>query len=684
MRKRSITGVVLFVLLGIFVFCSCQQAEKKVTEDNDKTKNKMFLDSLITLCQINPDSARIALQHNLSSSKIQEDSNLYFMLFKYYGGLLYNIGEVDSSKYFLNKAKDYWKNQKDSAGQYTYGVTLNNLAYITNNEGNFDVSTNYHDKALCVSKKNKFSDLLISTLLSKVNMLSKRENYGEAIECVEEAIKVCDELQDSSRMISCLQAYADVYVNCNFFEEAQIQFQEVQKYKSSFTPRSLFTHHNSKGRMFYLKGEYIEARDEFINANKQWEYLDLFDKLIVSNNLAEIFLFCEQADSAKVYLDYLTEQLPVYKGFSDFEMNYYSLMGEYFKKKNKDKEASRAFQKADEIRNKNGVDNVLNKLHTQRRALFLFEIGDYRKAFIELQRYNQLNRNILEENNRKQVSTLKYRYQRDTSLVRQQETILNQEMTVKHLAARQNYMLIIGGLVFVFIAGVILWWRNSECKKQEIQSLTHARDVAVLRMENARNRISPHFMFNVLNAVMRDKDSNSNMEQNLKAFTHLLQANLSNVDSIGIPLSQELKFVKDFVMLDNLRFQSDIEYKEEIGLEVNVDMLIPSMCIHILVENAIKHGLRPKQGKKELCIKVEKGKGEKIISVIDNGVGRGFYQKQHGTGTGMKVLKQFISIVNQNNLAKIRFEIVDLKDAKGASSGTVSILKIPQNINYKI
>ncbi|MCG6187696.1 tetratricopeptide repeat-containing sensor histidine kinase [Maribellus maritimus] len=670
------------ILLLFFLTSSCKNNAQYQQSTGEKiSATDSILNNLVSLANSYPDSARREIREYMDDPFFSKDSNLYYHLLKYYGGLVHSYGEIDSSNYYLLKALKYWEKQKTEKGQYTHSVVLNNLAFNYFTLGLIDSSLYYHNKAIEIATAGSYNDILISTLLSKSNLSRSSDKYGEAIESIEKAITVADIEKDSAGMISSLQAYADLYVDCGFYEEAEQQFREALKYKKHFTPYSKYAHFNSKGRMYYLQNEYEKAKNEFLNAYKQWDFIDLFSKLLISNNLAESYLYCSKIDSSRIYLNFLQSQLPVFKGIPDFEFNYYSLRGEYFEKKGDLKKAAVLFLKADSVGVSNSIDVVLNKLHTQRNAEHYIKINNFKKAYDEVQKYNQLNQNILKENNRKQISALKYRYQRDTTLIKQQETILLKDAEVRNLAERQKLIVIIVLLLLFITGGFIFWRRNSERKKREMLALKFTNDIAALRMESTRNRISPHFMFNVLNSIVKKKGSIEEVETSLKTFIGLLQSNLINIDSLGVPLSQELKFVKDFVALDNLRFNSDVEYIEEIAKGVNLEMLIPSMSIHILVENAIKHGLRPREGKKVLTISVKSDGRGTTIDVKDNGVGRKAKYKTHGAGVGSKVLNQFISIINQNNKEQIQMEYIDLIDDLGEAMGTIARLFVPNHIN---
>jgi LytS/YehU family sensor histidine kinase len=107
------------------------------------------------------------------------------------------------------------------------------------------------------------------------------------------------------------------------------------------------------------------------------------------------------------------------------------------------------------------------------------------------------------------------------------------------------------------------------------------------------------------------------------------------------------------------------------------------MIIQIPVENAIKHGLYPLEGSQKLQIRIEQLDRRLLIRVIDNGVGfekSGSWSK--GTGTGLKVLYEVISLLNSKNENKISFEIRELFQETEGCAGTTVQISIPQNYQF--
>ena len=110
------------------------------------------------------------------------------------------------------------------------------------------------------------------------------------------------------------------------------------------------------------------------------------------------------------------------------------------------------------------------------------------------------------------------------------------------------------------------------------------------------------------------------------------------------------------------------------------------MLLQTYVENAIKHGLRPK-GENGLITILFQIEGKLLkISVEDNGVGRK-RAKELNTGTtgfGLRIMDQYFELFNEYNEAKIKHRIIDLFSDDGTASGTKVEVFVPLNFSYKL
>lgn len=658
--------------------------------DNRKARKTMEYDSISVLLRKTYQES-YEKGKELTDSILNSDSPLYHKVSAAIKGVYYNMvfNEADTAYMYgdrlLKLAKNSGEDSLKNLGDYyaLFGAIYHFY------EDNLKKSIEAREKAIAYYEKSGYLANIPSLFMELHYRYSMVNDYDNAFRCIEQAVYWADSLNDPEAEIRAELVKAgyyeimgnssrakEIYFSLNFIEEWPPFNYEYYNYLTYFdglatTYKSLKQYDSA---LYYFE-KLIALPDSFYTKAT---------KANVFFCLAENYTLLNQFEKAREAIDSFAAYLP-YTGTEishNLEDDLYFLKG------------SLAYALQDFIAAKNMFDYVEENLNEfedfynmeihKKLSDIYFNMNQYEKAYLNLRKYIVLKDSIVSEKNKKQIAEFEYRYTRDTTLIHQKETILRKESEVRSLAARQKLTLMIVVLAFIIIIVSATWWRYTERKKQEIQSLVYARDIAALRMESARNRISPHFMFNVLNHIIKSKQSFDEAGDNLQAFIRLLQSNLLNIDSVGVPLSQEIRFVRDFVMLDNLRFESNVEYSEQIAENVDVEMLIPSMALHILAENAIKHGLRPKKADKKLTIIAKSTEKMVTLSVKDNGIGRGSSIYSDGTGTGMKVLQQFINIINQNNKYKITFRFIDLKDESGEPTGTIAELSIPENLDFKL
>ena len=138
-----------------------------------------------------------------------------------------------------------------------------------------------------------------------------------------------------------------------------------------------------------------------------------------------------------------------------------------------------------------------------------------------------------------------------------------------------------------------------------------------------QSQMNPHFLFNVLNTIawkaqIRDQEE---IYQMIISLGELLKKNTLSKETDYVRLAQEIEYVKFYVYLQQMRFEDKISCVFQVP-DVLMDCMVPTFCIQPLVENAIVHGLEPKDGKGRLIVQVIPSDGRLMeISIIDNGIG---------------------------------------------------------------
>ena len=137
-----------------------------------------------------------------------------------------------------------------------------------------------------------------------------------------------------------------------------------------------------------------------------------------------------------------------------------------------------------------------------------------------------------------------------------------------------------------------------------------------------QSQINPHFMFNILSMLsMRAALSgDKQMQKLLGAFSKLIQGKIFRKGEIQIPFSEEIELIEFYLLLQSERFSGKIVY--EICCDEDVKTArIPRLMIEPLVENAVAHGLEPKQEKGYVTVVAKEQNGKLWVQVKDNGVG---------------------------------------------------------------
>lgn len=161
-----------------------------------------------------------------------------------------------------------------------------------------------------------------------------------------------------------------------------------------------------------------------------------------------------------------------------------------------------------------------------------------------------------------------------------------------------NKTLLIASGVFNFFIYFFIWnllyfiyHYITKSRKQQLDTLRLESLVKELELQTIKAHINPHFIFNSLNSIRALVDENPQRAR--KAVTELsniLRSSMQVEKIETVPLEKELSIVKDYLALENMRFEDRLRVEYEID-EDTLNQPVPPMMLQTLVENAIKHGI---------------------------------------------------------------------------------------------
>ena len=147
-------------------------------------------------------------------------------------------------------------------------------------------------------------------------------------------------------------------------------------------------------------------------------------------------------------------------------------------------------------------------------------------------------------------------------------------------------------------------FKEKELKETELKLLTKN-----MELQNLKSQINPHFLFNALNSVNALMAKNPEKARTMNArLAELLRFSLEGYASKFVTLNQELKFIRNYLDIEKIRFGPRLGVKEEINGDV-LEESVPSMLLQPIVENAIKHGISKEAKGGELIIRIFKEDG---------------------------------------------------------------------------
>ncbi len=157
--------------------------------------------------------------------------------------------------------------------------------------------------------------------------------------------------------------------------------------------------------------------------------------------------------------------------------------------------------------------------------------------------------------------------------------------------------------------------------KEELERLEMEKQLETMKLELLKSQINPHFLFNTLNVIggMANLESAETTEKMIKALSSLFRYNLKTSER-EVLLDRELTVVQDYMYLQQMRFGSWVDFAVDCRVD-RQEVIVPAFIFQPLVENAIIHGLSPKEAGGRVLIRIWREKERLYMTVTDTGTG---------------------------------------------------------------
>lgn len=162
---------------------------------------------------------------------------------------------------------------------------------------------------------------------------------------------------------------------------------------------------------------------------------------------------------------------------------------------------------------------------------------------------------------------------------------------------------------------------DADHRRQTLRETLLRQQLTEAELRALRAQVNPHFLFNSLNTIadliIRDSAKAERMTLRLSSvFRHVL----TQADRQFVTLEEEFDFLRNYLDIEQERFGENLQVCFTLDPQL-AHVSIPTLLLQPLVENALKHGLRPKGGRSTLCITAAVSTADICLEVIDDGVG---------------------------------------------------------------
>lgn len=425
---------------------------------------------------------------------------------------------------------------------------------------------------------------------------------------------------------------------------------------------------NNYGNYYYYKADYRGAEAVFNRMRRLLERNGMqtsYEMYLCKVNMADVMLNLGRTREARRLVD---EAYAYFSRIGDATAIYYchTIQMGIALKAGDNAAVSRLLAQEDTAAT---IDFNMENIRSRYLREYYVWKGDYKAAYRNLSDNISRNDSLKHNIANMRASEIMIRYSQDTLKLNHQ-----MEMQAKDADIHEARLGLYIGVLTAAALALLLLYVYTYARKRRLQ--LHMQ-LLQLRLVNVRSRISPHFIFNVLNN--RISGASRDDADELMGLVRLIRANLNMSGRYYVSLKEELDFVRYYVSVESKCLDGGLDFSVSAPPDDVLEGInVPSMFIQILVENAIKHGLKRREGSKRLCVTVAVDGRDCRIAVTDNGTG---FDIRHGdpssTGTGLKVIRSTISLINHGSKRKIRLAIRNLHGAGGGVQGCEVTVTMP-------
>ena len=542
------------------------------------------------------------------------------------------------TRQYVNKHLDHPNKQQRI---FRMECEMQSGVYETKMNGRMDSALTHYQNALTLMdglpRDDSYRLMAFSNIADTYKQMGR---YDKSVNYFRQALELGDSIQMADNVRATLSiGIASAYAAMGSFEQSVEWWEKARELKPAMGRTEMFHYLNNRGNDYYLQGRYQESLDCFLELDSliSADSTMVWERMFEWANLSDLYIKLGQPERA----------IPLLNQTEPFFTQQRQLIPLFYLITQRIELAliNHRYDEAQQLINDNPVPYWMIPEQKQIRRKVVMEFyrqtRQWQQCAEVMNDYALLSDSIANGNLKMRFSDVLLQYEHQKQLLDQQK-----QLEKKELSFRWAVALLIASIILIILIAIIsvMKYRERKLRDAELRG-----SIAELRMATVRNRITPHFISNALTAELMAQMNGQ--KPNLDQLVLLLHRGIELTDIEQTTLSEELKFIHFYCDIESRSLGPDFQLNINIDKEINTDkVLLPSMSVQILVENAIKHGLKarqPEEGRpRTVWINVLPREEATLIEVIDNGVGLA-EDRRNKERTGLRVMRQSIHLLNE-------------------------------------
>ena len=514
---------------------------------------------------------------------------------------------------------------------------------------------------------------LIKTYGSLGVVASEQNKYHEAIHYYLKGLQIAEKIKDKKLLIILHNNIGVIYRDTKQIEKAIISFQKSVQLQQE-------TNDNNAGITFTNLATIAIGKQQFAKAEKHLLQAKPFLTNLKDNrawgewhnNYGYLNFLQNNFSAAEIHLN---EALQQFEAIEDQfgSTDTYLLLANLHNAKNHDdkailyaKQALELGKKLDVLDHKQKANELLSSLYEKK--------GNTTLAFQYYKNYSVQKDSIINEENAKKLADAQWNY-----AFQKQQT--EHQNTIKKASTQKWMIILVAFLLLISLLSYYLW----KSKKQVKQQLSLEKELLEYEQKALHLQMNPHFVFNCLGSISSFivQNGTDSAIKYLSKFSKLMRLTLEYSKGKLIPIDAEIESLQNYLELEQLRFNNKFAFSIHSSSSIEDDMALPPLLVQPFVENAILHGIVPKESNGRIEINFNVISNQLICTITDDGIGinQSKANKENSVkahqSMALEITKKRLEMMETSSMQKANVTIEEILNIDDQVIGTKVVITLP-------